>query len=273
MPEALIAVLAGLLIGSFLNVCIYRMPRDLSVVSPRSFCPNCETPISWYDNVPLLSYVLLRGSCRKCGARIAWRYPVVEAATGASFGLIVALHGPGTASAKMCLLAALLIGLTFSDFEELILPDEFTLGGMAMGFVLSFWAPPPPGVVAVLGEGVVPARAIPVVEAGFAAAFAGCSLWLVGKLYEIVRKREGLGLGDVKMIAMVAAYLGLPGALATLIAGSLAGSLIGGAYILLTRKDPGSHYLPFGSFLGVAGLLVVLFAGAIFSLYPDAGRW
>ena len=133
MLEACLAALSGLLIGSFLNVCIYRWPRDLSVVRPRSFCPKCEQPIGWFDNVPVLSYLLLRGRCRKCGAQIPARYLVVELLTAAAFFCAVWFLGPTLAAAKYCVFGALIIALVFSDLEERILPDEFTLGGAVVG--------------------------------------------------------------------------------------------------------------------------------------------
>jgi leader peptidase (prepilin peptidase)/N-methyltransferase len=126
--EALLALLFGLLIGSFLNVCIYRWPRDLSVVRPRSHCPACEKPIAAWDNIPLVSYVMLAGKCRQCGARISPRYPFVEFATGALFFYFVTAFGPTALAAKLCCLSAMLLALIVTDFEERILPDEFTIG-------------------------------------------------------------------------------------------------------------------------------------------------
>src|SRR5258706_1956523 len=141
MLEALLAFVFGLLIGSFLNVCIYRLPRDLSVVRPRSYCPECEKQIAWYDNIPLVSYVRLKARCRHCGARIPWRYPVVELLTGLLFFLIVIALGPGLVAVKLCLFAALMVGMMFTDLEERILPDEFTLGGTLAGLVLAWFVP------------------------------------------------------------------------------------------------------------------------------------
>ena len=143
MMEAILALLFGLLIGSFLNVCIYRWPRDLSVVRPRSYCVACEKPIAWYDNIPLLSYVVLGGRCRQCRAKISWRYPVVEFSTGVLFFIYVLAHGPTVVALRDCCFAAMLIGLLFADLEERILPDEFTIGGAVLGVVLAYWAPVP----------------------------------------------------------------------------------------------------------------------------------
>src|SRR5579862_5045413 len=127
----------GLIIGSFLNVCVYRLPQDLSVVRPRSYCPACSHPIAWFDNVPLFSFAVLGGRCRHCKAAISWRYPVVEFMTGALFFTFVLKLGPTLPALKFCVLSALLVGLAFADLEARILPDEFTLGGMAVGLVLA----------------------------------------------------------------------------------------------------------------------------------------
>ena len=143
MMEALLALLFGLLIGSFLNVCIYRWPRDLSVVRPRSHCIACGKTITWRDNIPLVSYLLLRARCRHCGARISLRYPAVELLTGLCFFYFVWTLGPTVPALKMCVLAALLIGLLFADLEERILPDELTLGGTVAGLIFSFFVPVP----------------------------------------------------------------------------------------------------------------------------------
>ena len=142
MIEALIAALAGLLIGSFLNVCIYRLPRDLSVVKPRSFCPECNKMIPWYDNIPVISYLVLAGRCRRCGHRIPVRYPLVELLTAAAFFCAVRNLGPTLAAVKFCAFGAILIALVFSDLEERILPDEFTLGGAALGVIFAIFVPP-----------------------------------------------------------------------------------------------------------------------------------
>jgi leader peptidase (prepilin peptidase) / N-methyltransferase len=136
MLEAVLAFLAGLLIGSFLNVCVYRLPRDLSVVRPRSHCPACEKQIAWYDNIPVLSFWVLGGRCRHCRERILLRYPLVELASAAAFSLCVAKLGLTWPAAKFAVLSAILIALIATDLEERILPDEFTLGGTVLGIAL-----------------------------------------------------------------------------------------------------------------------------------------
>jgi leader peptidase (prepilin peptidase) / N-methyltransferase len=257
MLEALVALVAGLLIGSFLNVCIYRMPRDLSVVSPRSFCPACEHPVAWYDNIPIASFVVLRGRCRHCGKPIPIRYPLVEALTAALFVVAVLTRGPSLLSVKLCVFCALIIGLVFSDLEERILPDEFTLGGIALGLLFAFVAP----FQAMFLSLFLPHwnhRWLSLVEAVVSGAVPALLMWGLGALYLKIRHKEGLGLGDVKMVAMIGAFLGLQGAIATVMVGSLLGSLIGLAYIYLARKDPGTYELPFGSFLGAGAIVVAL---------------
>lgn len=261
MTEAVLAFLAGLLIGSFLNVCIYRLPRDLSVVRPRSFCPNCQRPIAWYDNIPVLSYLLLRGRCRGCGLLISPRYPVVEILTALLFFLFVRAFGLTGVAFKYCILSATLVALIFADLEQRILPDEFTLGGTLAGVVLAWFVPVPDVVAHALlaiagvdwGE-----RPLSLAESALGATVPSGILWFGGFAFEKLRHKEGLGLGDVKMMAMIGAFLGLRAALLTLIVGSVLGSVTGLLYILVTRKDASSYQLPFGTFLGIGALGVAV---------------
>lgn len=258
MMEAILALLFGLIIGSFLNVCIYRWPRDLSVVKPRSHCTACEKMIAWYDNVPVVSYLVLGGRCRYCRARISWRYPVVELATGLLFFYWVYTHGVEVFAIKMCIFSALLVGLTFSDLEERILPDEMTLGGIAIGLVFAWFVNIGDfSAMAILWlVGLQPPEKFhSLAESAIGAALPALFLWGGGWLYEKVRHREGLGFGDVKLIAMVGAFLGLHSALFTLILGSISGSIVGYSYIRFTHKDASNYELPFGTFLGIAALV------------------
>jgi leader peptidase (prepilin peptidase)/N-methyltransferase len=261
MLLTLIAGLFGLLIGSFLNVCIHRWPRDLSVVRPRSGCPSCDRLIAWYDNVPILSYLILGARCRHCQARIAWRYPAVEFLTALCFAWFASRYGLTPETAKYCIFAALLIGLIFSDLETLILPDEFNLGGLLIGLGFAPFVPVPDSTFALVSDIAgypLGPRAASLAEAAFGAALPAGTLWLLGWIFEKVRHKEGLGFGDVKMIAMVGAFLGLQGALVTVIVGSLAGSIIGLTYIKLTGKDPSTFPLPFATFLGAAALFAAV---------------
>jgi leader peptidase (prepilin peptidase)/N-methyltransferase len=259
--ETALAGLFGLLAGSFLNVCIHRWPRDLSVVKPRSACPSCGNPIAAYDNIPVVSYLALRARCRHCGERIHWRYPTVELLTSAVFAWFAWRLGLGLVTVKYCVFAALLIGLIFSDIETLILPDEFTLGGLAIGLVFSRFVAVPDSTFGLLASllGFSPGpRAASFGEAMLGAFLPACTLWLVGWLFEKLRHKEGLGLGDVKMIAMVGSFLGLGGALLTVIAGSLTGAVVGGGYIVATKKDASTFRLPFATFLGAGALFAAM---------------
>jgi leader peptidase (prepilin peptidase)/N-methyltransferase len=270
MLEAMLAGLFGLLIGSFLNVCIYRFPRDLSVVRPRSFCPECEKPIAWYDNIPLLSFLLLKGRCRHCGKSISARYPAVEALTAVLFFSFAGALGPTLPALKFCLLSALLLGMIFADLEELILPDEFTLGGIAAGLALSWVVPISDGTANILFSIVgapLNTHTLSLADSVLGAAIPSGFLWLTGALYEKLRHKEGLGFGDVKMVAAIGAFLGLHNTLLTLIAGSLLGSVVGLVYILATRKDHKSYPLPFGTFLGIGAIGVSLVDQRVIAWY------
>jgi len=264
MILALLAFGAGLLIGSFLNVCIYRLPRDLSVAKPaRSFCPECEKTIAWYDNVPVVSYLVLGGRCRECKARIPVRYLMVELATAAAFALCVGALGLSIAALKYSIYSAIMIALVASDLEERILPDEFTLGGTLVGVAFSPFVPLEHYFAAMFIPFTWGERWQSVGESVFAAIVGSGSIWLVGWLYQKLRHREGLGFGDVKMIAMIGAFVGLRLSLMTLILASIAGSVLGLAYIKLTGKDASTYELPFGSFLGATALVVALWSNVI----------
>ncbi len=258
-----LAALFGLLIGSFLNVCIFRLPRDLSVVSPRSFCPHCESPIAWYDNLPLLSYFLLGRKCRYCRTPISWRYPAVELSTALLFAAAVWRLGPNADAAKLCFYCALIVGLAFMDFEERILADEFTVGGMTAGFVLSLFLPMPRflSILVFPAEWRESYRSLG--ESLIGGLLPAVALWSIGELYYRMRGREGLGFGDVKMIAMVGALYNFQTALLTLILGSIAGSVLGLLFVWLAKKDSDTYELPFGTFLGLAALIPPF-------LYPEA---
>jgi leader peptidase (prepilin peptidase) / N-methyltransferase len=273
MLEAVLAGLFGLLIGSFLNVCIYRFPRDLSVVRPRSFCPECEMTIAWYDNVPLLSYALLKGKCRNCSAPILARYPLVEASTGFLFFSFIGALGVSWVAFKFCLLSALLVGMIFADFEERILPDEFTIGGILAGLALSWVIPVVQfsdniaAMLASIARIPLHGNAASFVEAIFGAAIPSGFLWIVGETFQKVRHKEGLGFGDVKMIAAIGAFMGLQAALFTMIAGSAAGAVLGLIFIAVTKRDYSSYELPFGSFLGIAAIVAAFLVQHVFGWY------
>jgi leader peptidase (prepilin peptidase)/N-methyltransferase len=260
MIEAAVAFLFGLLIGSFMNVCIYRWPRDLSVVRPRSHCASCEKTIAWYDNVPLLSYVILGGRCRHCGSRIPARYPIVEFATAACFFYFVWKLGPTLSAVKMCVFSAIMIGLFFTDLEERILPDELTLGGALAGIVFAAFVAMPSLLVELLwlaGVTITNQRVASLTESAAAGGLSAGMLWLLGWAYLKIRHKEGVGLGDVKLMLVIGAFLGLGGVLQTMLIGAVGGSVIGGAYIWLAGKER-DYYLPFGTFLAAAALGVAI---------------
>ena len=277
MLEALLACVFGLLIGSFLNVCIYRLPRDLSVVRPRSYCTACEHPIAWYDNVPVLSFALLGGKCRHCQSRIGLRYPLVEVMTGGLFFIYFLRLGPTLAAVKYCVLGALLVGLLFSDLEERILPDEFTLGGAVVGLILSFFVRVQDFAAHVLLWVLrisIDERSplLSFAESAMGAFLPAVVLWLGGYLYEKVRKREGMGFGDVKMLLMIGAFLGTRDTILTMVIASVMGSVVGFLYIRVTRKEVSTYELPFGTFLALGAIVVTLIEPTFFDWYGAIGR-
>jgi leader peptidase (prepilin peptidase)/N-methyltransferase len=264
MLAALLAGLFGLIIGSFLNACIFRFPRDITIWDPpRSFCPECEHTIAWYDNIPALSYLLLRGRCRHCRAPIPIRYLVVELLCGAMFFAIVKWLGLTPEAAKMCLFAAINLQLAATDFEERILPDEFTLGGTLAGLALAWFVPLPPMFSVLL----VPAGSSPglysLVESALGAAIGYGSLWTIAAVYQRLRGHEGMGMGDFKMAAMVGAFLGLMPMMLTLMAGSIIGSIAGLAAIFIGKKEAATYEIPFGSFMAIAALGVAVFEAVV----------
>jgi leader peptidase (prepilin peptidase) / N-methyltransferase len=268
--ESILALLFGLIVGSFLNVCIHRWPRGRSVVRPRSHCVRCRKMIPWYDNIPLFSYLWLGGRCRFCKRPISLRYPTVELLTGLLFFYFVRTLGPTLLALKMCVFSAILMALIFTDLEKRLLPDELTLGGTLIGLVFAaFVAVPDFTAQAVLWLfGIeIGGRAQWLAEAAFGSLLPAGFLWLGGWIYEKVRHREGLGLGDVKLIAVVGAFLGLRNALLALVIGSVIGSIVGYGYIKATHKDASSYPLPFGAFLGVAALAASIAGPKILGWY------
>jgi leader peptidase (prepilin peptidase) / N-methyltransferase len=256
---SILALVFGLLIGSFLNVVIFRLPRDLSVVSPsRSFCPECEYQIAWYDNIPVVSWLLLGRKCRNCRVPIPWRYPAVELLTGILFFLAFWKLGPTWAAAKLSVYFALLVALLFTDLDTRILPDELTIGGALAGIGFASLVMLDPIFSSFLVSYKTPAWQASMLESAIGAIFPALVLWSFGMLYEKVRKREGLGFGDVKMIAMVGAFTGTLGAFFTLMLGSALGSITGLAYIWFAKKDASTYELPLGTFLAIVALMLEL---------------
>jgi leader peptidase (prepilin peptidase)/N-methyltransferase len=244
------ALLLGLVVGSFANVCIHRLPLGQSVVTPPSRCPACGTLIKAYDNLPVLGWLFLRGRCRACRAPISWRYPVVEATNGLLWLALAHWHGPRPRTfVEMALVSALLI-LSLIDLEHQILPDVITLPGIAIGLAASFLPGSPLSPLAALGAAV----------GGFL-AFAA-----VAKTYEKTRGVEGLGQGDWKLAALLGAFLGWQKMLLTVLLASVAGTLVGLLAIALRGRDL-RYALPLGTFLGVSGALAVFLGDALLTWY------
>ncbi|HXB62877.1 MAG TPA: prepilin peptidase [Acidobacteriaceae bacterium] len=264
-----IATLFGLAFGSFLNVCIARLPVDASIVHPRSQCPLCRHTISTRDNVPILSWLLLRRRCRHCHGPISVQYPLVELATAAWFALSLWRFDLSLAAVNCAALGFFLIGLLVMDWQTQLLPDEFTLGGAAAGFALAsvraFLLPMDRGEVVLTG----PERVL--VYRTLAILIAALLLLIVRWGYRALRKRDGMGLGDVKMLAMIAAFLGLRQALLALFFAVIAAGLYAVA-LLLGRKATGQTRLPFGSFLAVGGMAAALFGIPLIAWYSGFYR-
>ena len=272
-PSVLVTLLGafvfGLLVGSFSNVCIHRWPRDQSVVKPRSRCPQCEAPIAWYDNVPLLSYFFLRGRCRHCAVPISIRYPVVELLNGLLYAYLLWRLGPDPAAAKMAVFGSMMLILIFTDLSDYILPDEITLGGLVLGVALSpFLLLPmgPVGFVLSISRKQWQPWTVSLVESVVAAVVVGGMLFLLGEVYYRLRHREGLGFGDVKMMAMLAAFWGVGDSLLTLVLGSVIGSAFGIFNVVVGRKK-WTYELPFGSYLGAMAIVVMLWREDLLNWY------
>ncbi len=265
----LAAFIFGLIIGSFLNVCIYRWPRDESVVKPRSRCPHCGAMIGWQDNIPLLSYLLLKGRCRHCAAPISIRYPIVELLNGLFYAYLFARFGPEPMTFKIAVFTSMMLVLIFTDLSDYILPDEITLGGLVLAFALIPFVPVEDRFTGLvwLFAGEKPEQwIVSLVESGFAAVFVGGLLFVLRSSYFRVRKVEGLGLGDVKMMTMVAAFWGFAPTITILMVGSIVGALTGLLIVIIGRKK-WSHELPFGSYLGAASIIVAVWGNDILEWY------
>ncbi len=267
------AGLVGLILGSFMNVLIVRLPGNESVVMPRSHCRGCKHPIRWYDNVPVLSFFLLGGRCRHCGERISPVYPAVEAASALWF--MASLYGPARELGArldggdlpdalwlgfvqhlgIAVLGWLLIGLAVTDWQTGLLPDELTLGGAFVGLLFaateSFFVPP------VRYKTFFTPEEVFIFQRVGATAAAFLLLYLLGRVYHLLRKRPGIGRGDVKMLAMLAAFLGFAQAILALFAGVLLASVYA-VRLLLQRRATATTALPFGTFLAAGGLFAAL---------------
>jgi leader peptidase (prepilin peptidase)/N-methyltransferase len=265
---AFVAVL-GAMIGSFLNVVIHRLPREQSIVFPNSRCPSCDTAIRPYDNIPVISYAVLRGRCRACRSPISARYPAVELLVAALFGVVFWRDGLTLALPFDLIFVTALTALVFIDAEHMILPDVITLPGVGFALVARLLVPNLYGA-GFLADGFLrgsPDWTLSLAGALFGAAVGGGSLWLVGWLWEKLRGVEAMGLGDVKMMFMVGAYLGWRLTVLTIFLGVLTGSVVGVALMLRRGERDTRMMLPFGIFLGVGALVSLIFGHAIIDWY------
>ncbi|HZQ93727.1 MAG TPA: prepilin peptidase [Candidatus Sulfotelmatobacter sp.] len=290
----------GLAFGSFLNVCIHRLPLGLSVVRPGSACPKCKKAIAFYDNIPVLSWLILRGRCRNCGAGISPRYLAVEVLTGLLFLACYWYFGFTLSTLKYCVLSFLLLGLIFTDAETKLLPDKLTLPGLALGIVFSWIVPVNdlasqflPGMVHLPFSGEISERLISLVDSLGGAMVGASFIYGAGAIYLQWRKAEGMGFGDVKLMAMVGAFLGIKLTVFTIFTASLAGSLFGLATVFIVwvkrthrfmkpLADGGAarrrawrsaqvvyrnYQMPFGVFLGSMAMAAFFFGDRLWHWY------
>jgi leader peptidase (prepilin peptidase)/N-methyltransferase len=265
-----LAFLYGAIIGSFLNVCILRLPAGESVVTPRSRCPRCGSGIAAYDNIPILSWLILLGRCRRCGEPISPLYPIIELLTGSLFLIAAQIFGLSWAAGKLAALSAILVVLVVTDWRERILPDKVNFPGMALGLAFSLIVPIGDGLSGLLagmaGWMPLPVPALSLGDALLGALAGGGLLYGIGELYYLVRKQDGMGFGDVKMMAMVGTFLGPQLTLFTIFFASILGAVVGGGFMLISRKQS-NYELPFGTFLGFAAWVASLWGRAVTSWY------
>jgi len=269
IPGLALAFLLGLLVGSLLNVCIYRWPRDESVVSPRSHCTSCDNTVAWYDNLPVLSYLLLGGRCRHCQAAIAPSYPIVELLNALFYAYIFWRYGIDPVGFKLALFVSMMLVLVVTDWQEYIIPDEITIGGLVIGWAISPFIHLDGGPLRLpllLFEKQYPPWVVSVMESFAAAIVIGGFLFVLGEVYFRLRKIEGLGFGDVKMVAMMGAFWSFGDTFMILILGSMLGSVVGIGIVLLARKG-WNYALPFGSYLGATAIVVALWGDDIVNWY------
>jgi leader peptidase (prepilin peptidase)/N-methyltransferase len=252
---SLFVLITGMLIGSFLNVCICRMPKGESVVFPPSHCPQCDYRIRWYDNIPLFSYLLLRAKCRGCGLHISLQYPLVELLNGLLTLALFLRFGPTFAFLVLFLFCSALVVITFIDLEHQIIPDEISLSGIVIGFVLSFFLQGHSWLNSLLGI-----------------LLGGGSLLLVAYGYQWLTGKEGMGGGDIKLLAMMGAFLGWKSIPFIIFASSLIGSVIGITIMLIQKKDS-KLAIPFGPYLAFAAVVYIFYGRQIIHWYLNVGSF
>jgi leader peptidase (prepilin peptidase)/N-methyltransferase len=267
----------GAIIGSFLNVVIHRLPRDQSIVFPKSTCPSCRAPIRAYDNIPVLSFLILRGRCRKCGARISARYPAVEALVALLFASVTWHDGLSFALAFDLAFTAAMVALIFIDAEHMILPNAITYPGILFALItrvaVSYLAGPThfddlPQLQSLLPP-QYPLWLVSLIGAALGALAGGGSLWLMGFLWEKLRGVEAMGFGDVKMMFMVGAFLGWRLTILTILLAAFTGSLAGIAMMIRRGGRNLQMMLPFGIFLGIGSIISLLIGTRIIDWYAS----
>jgi leader peptidase (prepilin peptidase)/N-methyltransferase len=241
--------LLGSAIGSFLNVCIYRIPREKSIVNPPSACPGCEKPIRFYDNIPILGYILLRGKCRDCGTKISIRYPLVELLTAVLFLVLYRKLGFTFELFVFLIFVSLLIAISFIDLDFQIIPDILSIGGVALGFLLAIARP--------FFRNLDPKFGI--LDSLYGIALGGGLLFAIAWSYQFVTKREGMGGGDIKLLGMIGAFCGVQGVIFSLVSGSVFGTIVGIPLMLAKGRDT-KYAIPFGPFLSL-GAIIFIFRG------------
>ena len=257
-------IVVGLIVGSFLNVCIYRVPRGRSVVHPRSACPHCHHPISALENIPVLSYLFLGRKCPQCGGKISWVYPLVETLTAVLFYLLFMKYGFQSPFFVNAVFFSILVILIFIDLFERLLPDVFTLGGLAFVFVMA----PLQSVEFFPDAGPMSFYSVRwrYYDSFLGVLMGAGFLWLVAEIYLRMKKVEGMGFGDIKMMAMVGAFLGWQHTWMTILLGSLLGALVGSIYIYTLGRGV-KYELPFGSFLAVGAMIATVWGTPIITAY------
>ena len=268
----LLFVIIGLLLGSFLNVCISRIPLCKSVIFPRSICPSCSQQIKFYDNIPVISFVFLGGRCRLCKARISWQYPVVEILTGTIFWITYLTYGAQVRSFILLMFFSSLIVLIFIDLNERILPNIITLPGILLATACSFWISidDPTGLFVLKSLGISEQLEwrVSFTNSLLGIFLCGGFFWIVAGIYLYLKKSEGMGGGDIKLIGMIGGFLGVKLGFLTIMIGSILGTLIGLSFIKIMNKDI-KYELPFGSFLGGAAIVSALWGQQIISWYSN----
>lgn len=239
----------GSVIGSFLNVCIYRIPAGISIVHPSSRCPSCESRIRWWQNIPIFSWLALRGRCANCKSRISYRYPAVEVLTGLLFLQAYSRFGLESPFFVYAFFSAVLVVITFIDLDHQIIPDVISLPGIVIGFVCSYFVP-----------------WLSWTESLFGVLLGGGTLYLVAVVYEFAKKVEGMGGGDVKLLAMIGAFLGWKSILPVIFLSSCMGTLVG-LPLMMLKKNGGKLAIPFGPFLSATALIYLYWGGDLLRWY------